>query len=123
MTRKNKVATLVLLSMIAVAIGGLVISSMTELEVNVSAAAGYQGQAEVAVDPADALTLVVAGSDGSGSGPTVWSSIDGGGVSPRPCCRCSSMGLLLLKDLSPRWRWIETAFGTQLMKFTISTAD
>ena len=76
MTTKKLIGAFVLLGVVA--IGGLVVSSMTELEVNVSAAASYQGQAEVVVDPADSLALVVAGSDGSGSGPTVWSSINGG---------------------------------------------
>jgi len=54
------------------------LSSAPEAEINVSAAAGYQGQAEVAVDPADPLILVVAGADDGGSGPTAWSSADGG---------------------------------------------
>jgi hypothetical protein len=73
---RSWIGTGVLLSLLVV--GGLVISSTPELEINVSSTAGYQGQADVAVDPTNPLALVVAGADDSGSGPTVWSSVDGG---------------------------------------------
>jgi len=81
MKTRSWIGVVALLSIIA--IGGLVISSTPELEINVSSTAGYQGQADVAVDPLDALTLVVAGTDGGGSGPTVWSSDDGNVLSFR----------------------------------------
>ncbi|MBD3869453.1 MAG: right-handed parallel beta-helix repeat-containing protein, partial [Acidobacteria bacterium] len=64
------------IALCAAIVGGIVISSTPEAEVNVSATAGYQGQAEVVVNPADPLALVVAGADDTGA--TAWSSVDGG---------------------------------------------
>jgi len=75
---KTQTWVVVAIALVVSVVGGLVISSTPEAEVNVSAAAGYQGQAEVVVDPADPLSLVVAGADDSGTGPTAWSSVDGG---------------------------------------------
>ena len=58
--------------------GGTATTSVPEAEINVSAAAGYQGRADVAADPRDSDTLVVVGLDAAVSGPVAWSSIDGG---------------------------------------------
>ncbi len=62
----------------SVVAGGLLVASIPQAEVNVSATAGYQGQADVAVDPHDPDAVMVVGSDDDGPGPTAWSSADGG---------------------------------------------
>ena len=58
--------------------GGPATTSVPEAEINVSAAVGYQGRADVAAEPRDSDSLVVAGLDAVTSGPVAWSSIDGG---------------------------------------------
>ncbi len=53
-------------------------STTPDAVVDVSLAVGYQGQADIVVDPADPDALVVVGADDRGTGPTAWSSVNGG---------------------------------------------
>ena len=71
----------------ALLVVGLVLSKTPEAEVNVSLAAGYQGQAAVAAEGPDPDSLMVVGAADPGAGPGAWSSDDGGGTyvsSPLP---------------------------------------
>ncbi len=78
MKYRNWIVVAVVLGVVA--IGGLVISSTPDLEVNVSGAAGYQGLADVAADPADPESLLIVGVDDGEAGPRAWLSPNGGGL-------------------------------------------